>query len=167
MLKKAIDKYIADKNPDRLSAILISNKLKPTKQNINAFKVLLADYEEEQDLNPINSFLGLDNKTELAPIELEEIEPNEDDFIITVKQAFGNPEDPNSLGNKILRQEVIKFNVRSYINPDVLFNRFCALTGRSPISIDFHPMSLNGIPVWECCISGMATIERMRKHKID
>lgn len=165
-LKKAIQKYLDDKNILRLSTILTSNGIKDCKNEREKLKLLIEDYSKDDDISPILSLFRTKNTDETV-LDLDSGPANEDELEILVKRAFGNPLDNSSLGNKIIRREVLSFHVQSYINPDILFAKFCAMAGKTEVLIDFHPMSLNGIPLFSCIVSGSGSLKRLIEHRVD
>ena len=169
LLEKAISRYIADKNELRLNAILQSHGVKATKTNVSTLKLLISDYQTDSDLKPLQNFVGIEEEQEkeLPPVVIEDIVPNDDDFIRTVIQQLGDTKDQSSLGNRVLRGETTRFNIQSYIKPDVLLRKYAVLTGKDALEIEFYPRSMKGVPVWEVVVAGMGTLARENRHKID
>ncbi len=161
MLQKQIDKYLASKDETRLEIILTSNKLKPTKQNIKALKMLITDYEDDKELMPLNLFLGL--KEAIPELDLSVGPMNTDEFDRVVRNIYGDPTDKNSLGNKILDGRQNRFTVQSWYKPDEMLRKFSAMASRQSIELDFYPLNISSgaTPIYDVCILGTAKINRL------
>ncbi len=154
-LTKLMAKYIESKDDARLNIILESFDKKASAINIKSLKMLIEDFNDDKDMSPLNKFLGI--KEELAPIDLSVGPMNQDDFVFNVKEVYGDPLDPKSMGNRILDGKLNHFEIASYYRPDALMRKFASLASREYVELDFYPRT-NGsgarAPRWEVCILG-------------
>lgn len=169
ILIKQINKYKESKNETRLEIILTQNKLKCTKSNIKALKMLIEDIEDieaKDEMNALNSFLGI---VEAMPaLVIKDIPMNQDEFIINVKRCFGDPLDNNSLGNKVLDGKQHRFSIKSWYKPDVMLRKFAGLATKESVELDYYPINISGnqMPIYDVCILGTARIGRLTEVKL-
>ncbi len=165
-LEKQINKYLSSSDDTRLEIILTTNKLKPTKQNIKALKLLIEDYKDDKELTPLNLFLGLTE--ELEQLDLSVGPMNQDEFISSVRKVFGDPANKESMGNKILDGRLNRFSVTSWFKPDDMLRKFAAMATREAVELDFYPLNISSgaTPQYDVCILGTAKINRMTKVEL-
>ncbi len=171
MLKDDLSKYIASPSPTRLTIILESFNKKATKKNIESLKLLIEDYQADNKLEPVLGWLDPSDavqKVKPEPAGKEELGPmNQDDFEIMARKIYGDPKNPESLGNRVLSGKVLKFNVASYYHPDTLLDKFALLANKPTQMLEFFPRGVGAganEPVWEVCLLGAAKIDRMNKN---
>ncbi len=172
MLKDDLNKYIANPSPVRLTIILESFNKKATKKNIDSLKLLIEDYQADDKLEPVLGWLDPNAITKQVKPESagkEELGPmNQDDFEIIVRRIYGDPENPESLGNRVLSGKVHKFSVASYYHPDTLLDKFARLANRPTQPLEYFPRGIGSganEPVWEVVLFGMAKIDRLIRHE--
>lgn len=165
-LEELVNKYKEDSNELRLTILLETYGKKATKKNIDAVKLLILD----NDMDMLTAFLGespqskedakrkFEESAEKQLLEESRRPPNEDDFNMFVLRQFGNPEDPNSLGNRILSGQTYHWHMRTHIKPDVLLQRFAMLAKKPPVEVDYYANFKTGI--YECAIAGTVQINK-------